>query len=362
MSKNLEKEYNEMIRSELPDLWDRISAALPEKKIDAESDVLVSKKSDDAENSTFVSEKKIEAESDLLVSEKKIEAESNVLVSEKNDDAENTAFESKKTTVIEPDEFKPQEKKHKTKIYRFAGIAAACVCAAVIIPVAVITLRTNQSRSAAVEYQTADAAIGMTAEEAADENYETSSIASKTTNALKAASTNDISVTIAPEDNKGVSGGAYDEAEADSESISAGNAAEAAESYAATAEAFEVEEAAAPAAEEAAAEAEDSAKEKASDGTRNYFAPEYFYEVKLEITKRLTADELAHEAGITDSGDFAYEARVIDSDDLASGTIICLIVDEDTPGEYQKELASGQYTFDLAGEDMDADPPVFIIR
>ncbi len=102
MKKDLDLEYNRIIREDLPDLWDRISAALPEEE-----------------------------------------------------------------TVIVDLQGKKQRK--QTKIYRFAAIAAACVCAAVVIPVAVIFSAGNKNRMTS---ETAAAAVETAAPESEEKAAE----------------------------------------------------------------------------------------------------------------------------------------------------------------------------------------------
>lgn len=122
MNKDLDLEYKQMIQEDLPDLWDRISAALPEKN--------------------------------------------------------NTAYVPNNNTIVD---FAAQKKRKQTRIYRFAGIAAACACAAIAIPVAFMLsgqmrYQKSSEKTAAVQEMAAETAGAEKASaapeyKAADEEY-----------------------------------------------------------------------------------------------------------------------------------------------------------------------------------------------
>ena len=104
MSKDLHTEYNAMLREDLPDLWDRISAALSDKNsmVSAEDEYSAL-----PENSTATDSYRTQSESG-------------------------------------------SRKRSRTRIYRFAGLAAAaCVCAAIVIPMAIIRANKTGSTSGA---------------------------------------------------------------------------------------------------------------------------------------------------------------------------------------------------------------------
>ena len=94
MSKDLNMEYRTMLNEDLPDLWDRISAALPEKQPQPAS--------------------------------------------------------SEEPFRPEPVRSETAGRRKRTRIYQIAGLAAAaCVCAAIIIPVALMSGNQNETRSSA---------------------------------------------------------------------------------------------------------------------------------------------------------------------------------------------------------------------
>lgn len=144
MSKDFEKEYIELAKSEIPDLWSRIEAGLTEK-------------STPVENTNTAPGNQLTCEGNVAYdAESELEQTDNDAVEKKN----------KITNVIK-----------WTK--KYAGLAAAVLCIALIIP-ALRFLRPAQSKSssadasapeaAAEEITDAEAYEGMALEEAAEES------------------------------------------------------------------------------------------------------------------------------------------------------------------------------------------------
>ena len=101
MNKDLNAEYHAMIQKNLPDLWDRIAAALPAK----------------------------------------------------NAASENEALEAggQKTSAESPADLEAARRRKRTRIYRMVGVAAAaCVCALIAIPTALNFSQRNAAQSQAV--------------------------------------------------------------------------------------------------------------------------------------------------------------------------------------------------------------------
>lgn len=108
MSRNLENEYREMMHQDLPDLWARIEAALPEKVSATEESFIIDNTVSNTEN----------------------------IVSEKN-----TVTEKK--SVAEKIAAFP-----RSKFYKYTGIAAACIVGALVIPVVLLNNSAMSDNSA----------------------------------------------------------------------------------------------------------------------------------------------------------------------------------------------------------------------
>ena len=267
MSKDLEKEYSEMIRSDMPDLWDRIRTSLPEKEVKTEV-------------KTF-------------------------------------------------------------RRRRYLGIAAACVCASILIPVITLTQHASKenaamssaaAETAAVpEMKTAEAVTYNAAAGAVEDAAEEKKGAAET-NAGK-ASASDFDAEIYEDQEE-----AYAE---EAPAASAETFSEAAVPYAAS----EVNAAAAAPSEETATEMDLGSMEV--DEPENMAAAEPAEEAMSEAGTVLQEISLTIRE-ISDGEEFRIRAAVSeDSQGLLSGSEILLIMDDETPEGLPDFREGENYRFDL---------------
>ena len=139
MSRNLENEYREMMHQDLPDLWARIEAALPEKVSAAEE--------------SFTIDNTVSSTENIETKENKV-TENNVIVNDVTgnettaQDATNNAGLGGKKSVAEKIAAFP-----RSKFYKYTGIAAACIVGALVIPVVLLN-NSALSDNSALETET----------------------------------------------------------------------------------------------------------------------------------------------------------------------------------------------------------------
>ena len=139
MSRNLENEYREMMHQDLPDLWARIEAALPEKVSAAEE--------------SFTIDNTVSSTENIETKETKV-TENNVIVNDvagnetTAQDSTNNAGLGGKKSVAEKIAAFPRR-----KFYKYTGIAAACIVGALVIPVVLLN-NSALSDNSAIETET----------------------------------------------------------------------------------------------------------------------------------------------------------------------------------------------------------------
>lgn len=175
------KEYRDMVTEELPDLWSRIEAALPEKNVtpNVTATNVVSQNVEiniDTTNATAMDTTK----NADVVNATSQNAEINIDATDATavDTAENVAVVNATSqnvvSISDARNMAEQKKKKRKSIYQYSAIIAACICGLVIIPIILMSrngkmMNNAPANDAMMLDSAADCAV---AEESADAWYD----------------------------------------------------------------------------------------------------------------------------------------------------------------------------------------------
>lgn len=144
MNKDLKKEYEALLESEIPDLWSRIEPKLHDKSIDAPENETI-----DGSNEALIAEKA------AVIVENTADVSKAPAAYEKEQPTENSGIPNIPEQGVNS---RKRLKFNSRRLYLYSGIAAACLCLAIAIPVIV---RNSKGKSSDQTKTTDDTAYNI---------------------------------------------------------------------------------------------------------------------------------------------------------------------------------------------------------